>query len=152
MAINYLFYSLLRSDRLSGPFDALYRAFWVSYLELSCDRAIGFVIQPYFAWRALVLASPQWYPTLSDNVRQHAARLCARRAPPASLRFAADRSIRSRSIWRRDVERSTAGLCTLVYRATGIRQDVAGAGNRDLLAEQGVGTQSCSTRMSSAQS
>lgn len=28
------------------------------------------MIQPWFAWRALVLASPQWYPSLTDDVRR----------------------------------------------------------------------------------
>lgn len=27
------------------------------------------VIQPWFAWRALVLASPTWYPTIAEGVR-----------------------------------------------------------------------------------
>jgi hypothetical protein len=27
------------------------------------------VIQPYFVWRALVVASPVWYPTLPGAVR-----------------------------------------------------------------------------------
>jgi hypothetical protein len=28
------------------------------------------VIQPWFAWRALVLASPVWYPTIAEDVRR----------------------------------------------------------------------------------
>lgn len=70
MTINYLFFSLQRSGTLAGPFEMLYRVFWNTYLHASQDSMIGFVIQPWFAWRALVLASPQWYPTLTDDVRR----------------------------------------------------------------------------------
>ncbi len=28
------------------------------------------MIQPWFAWRALVLASPTWYPEISEDVRR----------------------------------------------------------------------------------
>lgn len=70
MTINYLFFSLQRYGELAGPFATLYHTFWSTYLEATQDNALGFVIQPWFAWRALVLASPQWYPTLSDDVRR----------------------------------------------------------------------------------
>lgn len=70
MTINYLFFALQRYGRLAGPFEELYRTFWTTYLAGRDDAALCFVIQPWFAWRALVLASPQWYPTLTDAVRQ----------------------------------------------------------------------------------
>lgn len=69
MSINYLFFSLQRSGRLA-PFTALYHTFWQTYLEQRPDPALCAVIQPWFAWRALVLASPQWYPSLTDDVRR----------------------------------------------------------------------------------
>ena len=28
------------------------------------------VIQPWFAWRVLVLASPVWYPNIKEDVRR----------------------------------------------------------------------------------
>lgn len=40
------------------------------YLEKSGDREILRVVAPFFAFRGLVVASPLWYPTLSDTVRQ----------------------------------------------------------------------------------
>ncbi|HEX6290168.1 MAG TPA: phosphotransferase [Herpetosiphonaceae bacterium] len=70
MTINYLFFGLQRYGRLAGPFEALYRAFWTRYLERRQDAELCAVIQPWFAWRALVLASPQWYSTLSDETRR----------------------------------------------------------------------------------
>jgi aminoglycoside phosphotransferase (APT) family kinase protein len=70
LSINYLFFSLQRYDCLAGPFAELYRRFWERYLAQSGDEEVTAVIQPWYAWRALVLASPQWYPTLSDEARR----------------------------------------------------------------------------------
>lgn len=70
MAINYLFFSLQRENRLAAPFVALYHAFWETYLAERPDDELTSVIQPWFAWRALVLASPQWYPTLEPSTRK----------------------------------------------------------------------------------
>lgn len=70
MTINYLFFSLQRYGRLEGPFADLYTTFWERYLSESGDRELLTVVQPWFAWRALVLASPQWYPTIDSQVRR----------------------------------------------------------------------------------
>mgnify|MGYP007123473140 FL=1 len=55
---------------MEGPFAELYGAFWEQYLSLVDDPELTAVIQPWFAWRTLVLASPQWYPTLGDPARR----------------------------------------------------------------------------------
>lgn len=70
LAINYLFFALQHEDALTGPFAQLYTAFWESYLHQQPDAELERVIQPWFAWRALVLASPQWYPTLENSARR----------------------------------------------------------------------------------
>jgi hypothetical protein len=70
MTINYLFFSLQRYGWLDEPFAKLYTTFWETYLLQSPDDELLTVIQPWFAWRALVLASPQWYPTVEDAVRR----------------------------------------------------------------------------------
>jgi hypothetical protein len=70
LAINYLFFSLQRDGELAGAFSQLYTAFWETYLDHSQDDELLNVIAPWFAWRALVLASPQWYPSLADKVRR----------------------------------------------------------------------------------
>jgi hypothetical protein len=70
MTINYLFFSLQQSGRLDGPFLDLYEKFWERYLTMRPDEELVAVIQPWFAWRALVLASPTWYPEISDDVRR----------------------------------------------------------------------------------
>jgi hypothetical protein len=69
MSINYIFFSLQRSGRLEGAFQELHDRFWERYLQLRPDTEVSKVIQPWFAWRALVLASPVWYPTISEDVR-----------------------------------------------------------------------------------
>lgn len=69
LAVNYLFFSLLRSGVLAAPFDALWATFWQTYLDLSGDTEVLRCVQPFFAWRALVVASPLWY-RIDDAVRR----------------------------------------------------------------------------------
>jgi thiamine kinase-like enzyme len=70
ISLNYLFFSLQRSGALTEPFRLLHELFWEKYLALRPDEEMLRVIQPWFAWRALVLASPIWYPTLSEDTRR----------------------------------------------------------------------------------
>jgi hypothetical protein len=70
LTINYLFFSLQRSGKLEGAFEELHHAFWERYLSLRPDHELASVIQPWFAWRALVLASPTWYPDLTEDLRR----------------------------------------------------------------------------------
>ncbi|UCE43826.1 MAG: aminoglycoside phosphotransferase family protein [Candidatus Bathyarchaeota archaeon] len=69
MTINYLFYSLRTYGELRGPFEELFNLFWENYLNETGDQEILEVIQPFYAWRGLVVASPIWYPNLSLDVR-----------------------------------------------------------------------------------
>ena len=70
LTLNYFFFSLQRSGRLEGPMETLFLRFWKHYLEKSGDYEILRVVAPFFAFRGLVIASPLWYPTLSDAVRR----------------------------------------------------------------------------------
>ena len=47
----------------------MFRLFWESYLRKTGDQEILEVVQPFYAWRGLVVASPIWYPNLSRDVR-----------------------------------------------------------------------------------
>ena len=69
LALNYLFFSLQRSGRLEGGFEALWRRFWDRYLERSGDAELLEVVAPFLAFRGLVMANPLWYPALTDEVR-----------------------------------------------------------------------------------
>jgi phosphotransferase family enzyme len=74
LGINYLFFGVRRAGDLGAsgvaePFISLFRAFLDAYLERSGDRELCEVLPPFFAFRALVIAHPRWYPTLSDATR-----------------------------------------------------------------------------------
>ena len=70
LMINYLFFGLQRGDALQEPFTTLYTTFWEGYLSASGDEDLTAMVAPWIAWRALVLASPQWYPSSSLATRQ----------------------------------------------------------------------------------
>jgi len=70
MTINYLFYSLQNHGKLTGAFERLFLLFWKNYLDKTGDKEILNVLQPFYAWRSLVVASPLWYPNLPLDVRR----------------------------------------------------------------------------------
>jgi hypothetical protein len=70
MTINYIFFSLIYYEKYRNPFKKLYETFMERYLELTGDEEIFNVIQPFYAWRGLVVANPIWYPKLKYNVRR----------------------------------------------------------------------------------
>lgn len=70
LSMNYLFSSVIRSGRLEGPFEKIFRIFWDNYLEKTKDGEILEVAAPFYAWRGLVVASPVWYPRLPAGVRR----------------------------------------------------------------------------------
>ena len=70
MTMNYIFYSLQTSGEIEEPFLRLFLFFWKNYLDRTGDEEILSVIQPFYAWRSLVIASPLWYPNLSLDVRR----------------------------------------------------------------------------------
>ena len=67
---NFLFFSLQRYGCLHGALQKLFRRFWERYLAGSGDFEMLRVVAPFFAFRGLVMASPLWYPALSDPVRK----------------------------------------------------------------------------------
>lgn len=70
LAANYLFFSLQRSGRLEGAFEELFLRFWDRYIEKTGDHELAEVAAPFFAFRGLVMASPLWYPDLSEAIRR----------------------------------------------------------------------------------
>lgn len=69
MGMNYVFYSLQKYGELKGEFGELYRRFMGNYLARTGDYDVLRCIQPFLAFRALVVASPLWYPGLLPDVR-----------------------------------------------------------------------------------
>lgn len=81
LTINYLFFGTGRDMR------ALWDAFWRVYLAGDTADVLA-AVAPFYAWRALVLASPVWYPHLApadrDRILGFAERaLAADRFDPA---------------------------------------------------------------------
>jgi hypothetical protein len=70
LAMNFIFYSVQKSLRLTGDLKDLFELFFENYLEKTGDEELLEVIAPFFAFRAVVVASPTWYPLLSDDVRR----------------------------------------------------------------------------------
>jgi hypothetical protein len=69
LSINYVFFSLQHHGKLTAAYEPLFRTFWDTYLEKTGDQEVLKVVQPFFAWRGLVVASPVWYPNLAPQVR-----------------------------------------------------------------------------------
>jgi hypothetical protein len=69
MAINYIFFALDKRHAWKLAFQRLWRQFWQTYLEQSGDSDLPKVVAPFFAWRALVIANPRFYPGLGGMER-----------------------------------------------------------------------------------
>ncbi|WP_300157832.1 phosphotransferase [Solidesulfovibrio sp.] len=70
MSLNYVLFGLYKEPKLSGDFERLFLAFWETYLRESGDDEIFSVIAPFYVFRGLVIASPQWYPGHPPEVRK----------------------------------------------------------------------------------
>lgn len=68
LALNYPFFALERRGAFRDAFEPLWQRFWQGYLSRG-DAGVLDVVQPYLAWRGLVLANPVWYPDLSADAR-----------------------------------------------------------------------------------
>lgn len=70
LSINYLFFALAAGRaRFEGPLRELWDAFFATYLDATRDLEILEVVPLFYAWRALVVASPLWYPRISNETR-----------------------------------------------------------------------------------
>lgn len=70
MACNYILYGLYDKPEITGPFEKMYLTFMDEYLSYTNDEEMLKVIAPFFVFRALVIASPKWYPNHPHEVRQ----------------------------------------------------------------------------------
>ncbi len=71
MTINYIFFGLMKAEgtRIDADFRQLYDLFFDVYLTKTGDNELLEVIQPFYAFRGLVVASPVWYPNISVETR-----------------------------------------------------------------------------------
>ena len=70
LSMNYIFLALRTTGGFAGPFAELFGRFWNRYAARSRDAELARVIAPHFAFRALVLANPLWYPSEGEDVRR----------------------------------------------------------------------------------
>ena len=76
LSINFLFFGVGHPNWSTG-LGKLWDRFWQIYL--ASDRVdVLAAVAPFFAWRALVLASPIWYPHTSDADRDRILRFAER--------------------------------------------------------------------------
>ncbi|KAF0233707.1 MAG: hypothetical protein FD177_1491 [Desulfovibrionaceae bacterium] len=81
MSLNFVLFGLYGQSgkpRLKGAFEKLYVSFWEEYLERTGDEEILEVIAPFYVFRGLVIASPQWYPHHPEPVREGLLRFLER--------------------------------------------------------------------------
>ena len=70
MSINYLFYSLRKYGEITGEFRELFEGFMMTYSQRTNYEELSTAMPLFYVYRALVIASPVWYPDLSDGVRR----------------------------------------------------------------------------------
>ncbi len=62
LAINYVYYALKAQGAFAGPFAELFMVLMDTYLAETHDFEILEIMQPFLAFRALVIANPKFYP------------------------------------------------------------------------------------------
>lgn len=62
LGMNYIHYAVKDRGTFDGPFADLLRIFLDAYLEKTEDAGFFEIAQPFFAFRALVVANPKFYP------------------------------------------------------------------------------------------
>jgi hypothetical protein len=70
LGVNYVYYAIKDTGKFEGPFADLFRLFIQAYLEKTRDALFFSVAQPFFAFRALVLANPDFYPNDRDETKR----------------------------------------------------------------------------------
>jgi hypothetical protein len=94
LGINYLFYGVRAQagcgeSGASQDFLDLFRIFLDTYLGKSGDSELLEVLPPFLGFRALVVAHPRWYPTLSDGTRRTLLGFARAMLAPAPFELAA---------------------------------------------------------------
>ena len=69
LGVNYVFFALEHRAAWPEGLGVLWRRLWSTYLAQGGDPGVLETAPPYLAWRALVLASPRFYPRLAPAAR-----------------------------------------------------------------------------------
>ena len=78
LSVNYVFFAAEHPGAWARGFLPLWRRFWARWLEATGDREALETAPPFLAWRALVVASPRFYPHLHEGARDLLLRLAER--------------------------------------------------------------------------
>jgi len=70
LGINFVYYALKHTGRFEGPFEELFKLFFDQYFEKTQDRGLFEALQPFFAFRILVIANPRFYPNDSAEIKR----------------------------------------------------------------------------------
>jgi hypothetical protein len=70
LAINYVFFALGAPGSWSRGFGPLWRELFRVYFEHRSDDDLLSAAPAFFAWRALVVCNPSWYPHIERGVRE----------------------------------------------------------------------------------
>lgn len=69
LTINYIFFSVKHHETVKGPYLEGLRLFYDDYVMRSGDEEIYSVVQPFYAFRGVVVANPVFYPELTSRQR-----------------------------------------------------------------------------------
>lgn len=69
LSVNYVFFAVERPAAWKRGLGVLWRRFWDAYRTASRDDGVLETAAPFLAWRALVLASPRFYPHVGAGAR-----------------------------------------------------------------------------------
>jgi hypothetical protein len=64
LSVNYVFFAAEHREAWARGLRPLWRTFWDGYLAAARDPEVLETAPPFLAWRALVVASPRFYPGL----------------------------------------------------------------------------------------
>jgi hypothetical protein len=70
LAINYIFFSIRNHGDVRNAYLEGLKLFFDEYIRASGDGEINGVVAPFFAFRAVVVANPIFYPDVSPEVRK----------------------------------------------------------------------------------
>ncbi len=62
LTMNYIFWSLVKYGKLDKEFKELFEIFFKTYFEKTNDKEMLELMQPFFTFRAVVVANPVFYP------------------------------------------------------------------------------------------
>lgn len=76
LAINYIFFSIRNHGDVRNAYLEGLKLFFEEYIRASGDKELTGVVAPFFAFRAVVVANPVFYPDLTPEKRAVLFRFC----------------------------------------------------------------------------